>query len=56
VKKFTVVEAIQIGERVGIELSKVDPEQFCLGMSVEHEHGSHDALTNVTNDDPLSVL
>lgn len=52
-KSFTTEEAREIGERLGIDWSKFDVEQFRMGMDVELEHGSVDANTNVTNDDPL---
>lgn len=50
---FTAEEAKQIGEQLGIDWSKFDVEQFRRGMDVELEHGTRDANTNVTNDDPL---
>ena len=52
-KVFTADEAKQIGEKLGIDWSKYDVEQFRMGMDVELEHGTVDANTNVTNDDPL---
>lgn len=52
-KHFTTEEARQIGERLGIDWSKFDVEQFRMGMDVELEHGLHDPSTNVTGDDPL---
>jgi len=30
-----------------------DVEHLRIGMEVEHEHGLHDHLTNVTHDEPL---
>jgi hypothetical protein len=52
---FSADEARQIGEQIGIEWAKAlfDVEQFQRGMDVELEHGLHDLLTNVTDDDPL---
>ena len=52
---FTAEEARQIGETIGIDWSSspFDVEQFRMGMNVELEHGLHDLLTNVTDDDPL---
>jgi hypothetical protein len=52
---FTTDEARQIGEQIGIDWasSPFDVEQFQRGMGVELEHGLHDLLTNVTDDDPL---
>ena len=52
-KSFSVEEAKQIGEQLGIDWSKFNVEQFRMGMDVELEHGVRDALTNVTNDDSL---
>jgi hypothetical protein len=52
---FTAAEARQIGEQIGIDWATApfDVEQFRRGMEVELEHGLHDLLTNVTDDDPL---
>ncbi len=52
-KHFTAEEAKAVGEKLGIDWSKFDVEQFRMGMDVELEHGKADAETNVTNDDPL---
>ena len=54
-KKFTAEEAKAIGEKLGIDWSKFDVEQYRMGMDVELEHGLHDPETNVTNDDPLTT-
>ncbi len=52
-KHFSAEEAIEIGEKLGIDWSKFDVEQFRVGMDVELEHGKVDPNTNVSNDDPL---
>jgi len=52
-KVFTAEEAKRVGEELGIDWSKFDIEQFRMGMDVELEHGTVDANTNVTNDDPV---
>jgi hypothetical protein len=52
-KHFTAEEAKATGEKLGIDWSKFDVEQFRMGMDVELEHGKVDAETNVTNDDPV---
>lgn len=54
-RHFTSEEALRVGEEIGIDWSSVpfDVEQFRRGMDVELEHGLHDVLTNVTNDDPV---
>lgn len=54
-EKFTVEEAKAIGEKLDISWSKFDIEQFQMGMNVELEHGTRDAQTNVSNDDPLTT-
>ena len=54
-ESFTADEARTIGEQIGIDWSRApfDVDQFRGGMEVELEHGLHDLLTNVTDDDPL---
>lgn len=52
-KKFSLDEAKEIGEKLGIKWDKFDIEQFRMGMDVELEHGLVDSHTNVSNDDPL---
>jgi len=52
---FTQNEAEAIARELGIDFDAVefDLEQFRSGMDVELEHGTRDAATNVTGDDPL---
>lgn len=52
-KHFTIEEAREIGDRLGIDWSRFDVEQFRMGLDVELEHGLHDPSTNVTGDDPI---
>jgi len=52
-KIFSEDKAKEIGEKLQIDWSKWDVEQFRRGMDVELEHGTVDPHTNVTNDDPL---
>ena len=54
-KSFTADEARRVGETIGIDWASApfDVEQFRMGMDVELEHGFHDLLTNVTDDDPV---
>ena len=54
-KSFSAEEAKLIGEKLGIDWSKFDVEQFRMGMDVELEHGTHDLQTNVTQDDSLTT-
>ncbi len=51
-KTFTIDEARETGDKLGIDWSKFDIEQFRMGLDVELEHGSHDPETNVTDNDP----
>ncbi|MFC1938897.1 DUF5661 family protein [Chloroflexota bacterium] len=52
-KRFTTEEAKQIGEKLGINWSKFDIEQYRMGLDVELEHGTIEPHTNVTNDNPI---
>jgi hypothetical protein len=52
-KYFTKEQAHEWGKKLDIDWKRFDIEQFRMGMDVELEHGSRDALTNVTNNDPL---
>ena len=55
IKSYTLEEAKEIGEKLGIKWNRFDVEQFRMGMNVELEHGKRDEDTNVTNDDPLTT-
>ena len=50
---FSEEEAKEIGDKLGVDWSDFDVDQFRRGMNVELEHGTVDSRTNVTNDDPL---
>jgi hypothetical protein len=52
--EFTAEEARRFGEEIGIDWASVpfDVAQLQIGMNVELEHGLHDPLTNVTDDNP----
>jgi Protein of unknown function (DUF5661) len=54
-KHFTAEEVRRVGVEIGIDWDSApfDVEQFRAGMEVELEHGLHDLLTNVSDDDPL---
>ena len=56
-RSFSVDEARQIGERIGIDWDRAgfDVEQFRMGLGVELEHGRRDPETNVTEDDELTT-
>lgn len=48
-KEFSIEESRNIGEQIGIDFTKLDINEFRMGMAVELEHGSQDPETNVTN-------
>ena len=52
--EFTAEEARRFGEEIGIDWPRApfDVDQFRMGMNVELEHGLHDVLTNVSDDNP----
>ena len=52
-KVFTAAQAKEWGEKLSVDWTKFDVEQFREGMDVELEHGSRDTLTNVTDNNPL---
>ncbi len=52
-KTFTMDEAMKIGKQIGIDFTKINPEQFRMGLGVELEHGIRFPQANVTNDDPI---
>jgi len=52
---FSNEQAKELGEKLGVDWSKWDVDQFRRGMDVELEHGSIDQNTNVSNDDPLTT-
>jgi hypothetical protein len=52
-KVFSAEKAKEIGEKLGINWSKFNVEEFRIGLDVELEHGKRDPSTNVTDDDPL---
>jgi len=53
-KIFTLEEAKEIAEKLGVTWKEFDINQFRMGMNVELEHGSATSeITNVTKDDPL---
>lgn len=52
---FSNEQAKEFGEKIGIDWSRWDVDQFRRGMDVELEHGTVDENTNVSNDDPLTT-
>ena len=52
-KHFTIEQAREIGDKLGIDWNHFDVAQFRMGLDVELEHGLHDPATDVTGNDPL---
>lgn len=52
-KDFTCKEAIEIGDTLGLDWDIISQHEFFMGVNVELEHGRINALTNITNDDPI---
>jgi hypothetical protein len=52
-KQFTTEKAREIGDKLGIDWSRFDVEQFRMGLDVELEHGLVAPSTDVTGDDPI---
>ena len=50
---FRTEQARDIGDKLGINWSNFDVEQFRMGLDVELEHGLRDPSTDVTGDDPI---
>jgi len=49
---FTTEQAREIGNKLGIDWSRSNVEQFGMGFNVELEHGMHNPSTDVTGNDP----
>lgn len=47
---YSINEAREIGDRLGIDFTKYSLEEFRRGLEVELEHGKRITETNVTND------
>jgi hypothetical protein len=52
-KQFTTEKAREIGDKLNIDWSRFDVEQFRMGLDVELEHGLVDPSTDVTGNDPI---
>jgi hypothetical protein len=50
---FTTEQAHEIGDRLGIDWSRFEVEQFRMGLDVELEHGLSDPSTDVTGNDSI---
>jgi hypothetical protein len=54
-KPFTLAEAKEIGEKLGINWKQFDVNQFRTGMNAELADGTYHPLTNFASDDPILV-
>lgn len=50
-KIITKKRAQEVGEKLGVDWSTFDVEQFRMGMAIELEHGTINKATNVSDDD-----
>lgn len=48
---FTINDAINAANYLGIIFDKFSPQDFLRGINIELEHGLVNPITNVTNDD-----
>ncbi len=52
-KTISPRKARKVGEELGVDWTRFNPDQFRRGMEVELEHGRRDPATDVTGDDLL---
>ena len=50
---FTTEQAREVGDKLGIDWTRLDLDQFRMGLDVELEHGLIDPSTDVTGDEPI---
>ena len=50
---FTKEKVREIGNKLGIDWSRFNEEQFRMGLDIELEHGLIDPSTDVTGNDPI---
>jgi hypothetical protein len=50
---FTTEKTLKIGNKLGIDWSRFNVDQFRTGLDVELEHGLKSPLTDVTGNDPI---
>jgi hypothetical protein len=51
--KFKFDDAKRIQNQLDIDFTKIDDNEFLMGLNVELEHGRVDPETNVTDDDEI---
>lgn len=54
-KPFTLAEAKEIGEKLGIDWSAFDIKQFCLGLNTERAQGTYNPVTHFVSNDPILI-
>jgi hypothetical protein len=52
-QQFTTEQALEIGNKMGIDWDRFNVEQFRIGLNVELEHGLNAPSTDVTGNDPI---
>ena len=52
-QNFTNEQAREVGDKLGIDWTRFNLNQFRMGLDVELEHGLIDPSTDVTGDDPI---
>ena len=52
-QNFSTEQAHEIGDKLGIDWSRFNVEQFRMGLDIELEHGLRDPSTDVTGNDPI---
>ena len=52
-QQFTTEQALEIGNKLGIDWGRLNVEQFRMGLNVELEHGLTALATDVTGNDPI---
>ena len=52
-KHFNTEQALEIGDKLSIDWSRFNVEQFRMGLDIELEHGLIAPSTDVTGDDPI---
>jgi hypothetical protein len=52
-KHFTTEQAREVGDKLGIDWTRINLNQFRMGLDVELEHGLIKPSTDVTGDDPI---
>ena len=53
IQHFTTEQALEIGNKLGIDWGRFNVEQFRIGLNVELEHGLNAPSTDVTGNDPI---